>query len=127
MRGTTIGQVVRLTPLAGRHVHGTIIAIDSQNLRCVATADGYIYAAPDEMNASEHPDCTKPVEAVEPGDVVVLFNGARRRVAARRYMPMLPTGRYRLTFEEDGSLGSLREQVSPAGARYYVLPVGERE
>lgn len=120
LRGTKVGDTVAVKPLRDKTLHGTIISIDDQNLRCVATAEGYHYAAPDDMHKTGEPDRTKAVEDLEPGDCVVLFNGTQRTVEFA--VPVGNPRRYRVTFEEvDKALGIFREQTALPGDRYYVL------
>lgn len=123
-RGTKVRDAVIVEPLRGKRLRGTVISIDAQNLRCVATDEGYVYAAPDEMERGDHDPQVKAVEDLEPGDVVVLFNGMRRTVDL-----VVPTGtptRYRVIFrEEDKPLTIFREQQAEPGALYRVVSPGD--
>jgi hypothetical protein len=80
MRGTKAGDAVSFSLTKNRRLHGTILSIDSDGLRCVGTEDGYFYLTPSDLAPSREPDRSRHLSAIAVGDVVVLSAGLRARV-----------------------------------------------
>ena len=80
MRGTKPGDVVSFSLTKNRRLHGTILSVDPDGLRCVGTEDGYFYLTPSDLAPSEEPDKSRPLSAIAVGDTVVLSAGIRARV-----------------------------------------------
>jgi hypothetical protein len=125
VRGTKVGHVVLVRPPLGAPVPGTIVAVDKQQLRCVATAQGHVWSVPDEMFACDEPDRTKAVEDIDLGDRVVLWQGAVRVVCGGARSGET----YTLAFEPaPGLIGAFRYHQMQRGERLYVMPpVGDAE
>lgn len=117
LRGSKVGQSVWVEPRKDVVLEGVILSIGAQGLRCVGTDEGFSYHTPDELNALDREVPAKAVEALEPGDTVVLFNGMLRTVAHAVQVGTPP--RWRVTFEEDDKvLGIFREQTVEPGTLF---------
>lgn len=125
MRGTAVGDCVAVVGDIGELLHGTIteIATVGEPLRRVATSKGDVWAKPNELRPSDEPDRTKAIEDWQEGDVVVTFNGHRRKVIDVRVSKDGGTRRLARFEVPEGQVGWERVE-RPRGTRWYVLDAG---